>query len=126
LKLTTTQRETVLIVALSQLGRNRTEGFKCIDFVRNVYASIGIIVPFPLIGWMSPLIGLNITLDQLSDPPEGELIFFRRKNDQRKRKWTHVGITLPEKRVVHCSQFLGEKVVVSDLTDLLEDYDFVL
>ncbi len=124
MKLTTVRRKKVLAVALSQLGRDRVEGFKCVDFVRSVYTSIGIFVPFPLIGWMSPPVGFNISLDQLSDPPEAELIFFRRKNDRRKRKWTHVGIILPEKKVIHCSQFLGEKVTISELTDLLKDYDF--
>ena len=124
MKLTPAQREAVREAALSQLGRDRTEGFTCVDFVRGVYASIGLAVPFPLVGWMSPPAELNIVQDQLNCLPLGELIFFSRKNDPRKRKWTHVGIALTEREIIHCSQFLGEKVVITDLENMLVDYDF--
>lgn len=125
MKLTSQQRKKIVGSALAKLNKPRTNEYDCVDFVREVYASVRITVPFPLIGKMNPPAGFNITEEKLLHPIEGEIIFLRRKNDKRDRIWTHLVITLSGKRVIHCSQFLGNKVTISTLEEILENYDFV-
>ena len=116
--------EKVIVIAKSYIGRKREPGFKCVEFVCQVYEEAGITVP-RLIPTEFPPQDFCLTKDELTDPPAGRPLFLYNKNDWRPRKWTHLVITLPNHEVVHCSYFFGKKVVITSLEKILEKYDFV-
>lgn len=115
-------RRKIIETALTFLGQPYSPSFNCIDFVREVYARVGIQIPK-----ISPQITprrCNILREDLKDPPFGHIIFLRDLQDDRPRSWTHVGILLPEKKCIHCSLFFGQKVVISALDELFKRYHF--
>lgn len=122
MRLTLTQSEKVVSVALSYLGRSRQKIFCCADFVRAVYRSIGIEIP--LLASSAPPSEFNIKAEDLQNPPIGHLMFLRDRKDRRSRAWTHVAILLPHGRCIHCSYFFGRKVTISTLDEIFECYDF--
>ena len=123
MKLTIEERKKIVGIAMSHLGRGREEGFRCVDFVREVFRSIDIEIP-PLSSGFPPK-EFNIAKEDLVNLPLGEIIFFRNLKDQRGRKWTHVAIAVSSDECIHCSYFFGEKVVVSNINDMLARYEFV-
>lgn len=122
MNLSAKQRESIARRALSYLGKKREEGFRCVDFVREVYQYVGIEIP-PIHTGIPPK-EFNITREDLTNLPLGEIIFFRNMKDQRDRKWTHVAIAVSGAECIHCSYFFGEKVVVSHIDDMLTRYEF--
>ncbi len=116
------QAEIVLANALNYLGSKYRPGFKCVDFVREVYRTAG--VEIPLIGSDFPPNELIIPEEHLKDPPPGSLLFLRNKQEKRDRVWSHVVLVLESQRCIHCSMFAGE-VIISSLEELLERYDFL-
>ncbi len=123
MKLTTEQVDVVLQIATSYIGHPYGKGFRCVDFVRNVYGHVGIKIP--KLTSRVPPVEYNITKKQLRDPPVGYLIFLKDRGDPRKyRAWTHVVIVMPDHCCIHCSLFFGKKVVISSLSDMYKKYDF--
>lgn len=122
MNLTLKQQTQVVKTALTYLGTPYEKNFTCADFVRAVYREIEIEIPIlstaPVPQWM------NITRDELEGLPVGHLMFLRHKKNQGPRSWTHVVITLPERKCIHCSYFFGGKVVISSLVEIFEVYDF--
>ena len=125
MKLTIEQRDCVVKTALLYINTPRSSKFRCVDFVREVYGKIGIIIsPIPPDNVPKDL---SVRRDELSNPPHGYLMFLKDRNDsgKRKRVWSHVVIVLPNNNCIHCSFFFGKKVVVSSLHDLFQKrYDF--
>lgn len=121
MELSDQQVATIIAAATSYLDHPYGPGFKCLDFVRKVYAAAGIHIP--PIGPDSPLPGFNIDESDLADPPAGRIIFLKHKIFGRGRGWTHVGIIFPEGRCIHHSFFSG-KVVITSLHEIFQKYDF--
>ena len=123
MQLTTVQCEQVVEIALTYLNQPYRKGFRCVEFVREVYCQIGIHLPI-LQSWAPPQ-GFNIFKEQLIDPPAGHVMFLRDRDDPRKeRSWTHVVILISKLNCIHCSLFSGEKVVISTLEEIYKRYDF--
>lgn len=102
-------------IAITYLNAPYTKSFSCVTFVREVYRRAGLTVPPS---------SLNITLEQLKDPPIGYVIFLRHRSvGEGEMRVTHVGIIISGKRVIHCSFFFGKKVVITNVDALLEVYD---
>lgn len=121
MNLTPEQAEKIVTIAQSHLGTAYGPGFKCIDFVRLVYKSVGIYIP-PVVCDVPPA-DFNITTEQLSNPPIGSIIFLLNKKEKRERNWSHVAIVLPNKLCIHCSLFKGG-VIISSLEEIFQKYNF--
>jgi len=120
-----TKRQAVLAAIIGETfeGRMRAPDFKCIDFVRIVYRAVGITIP--RLGPWCPPSDFNIGEEELADPPVGHLMFLKDRTDPRTESaWTHTVIIVPGRKCVHCSLFLGEKVVITPLEELWQRYDF--
>jgi cell wall-associated NlpC family hydrolase len=124
MELTEEQVEKVIDIAFSQLGSYRP-GKQCLGFVRDVYQEIGINIP-PIWGHSNPPDGINLKKEELETFPPGRILFLRNKTTTSGRVWTHVALTLPGLKVIHHSIKLhGGTVVVSDLEQVFQYYDFV-
>ena len=104
-------------VALSYLGREYRIDFNCRDFVEMVYSQVGM----PM-----PLRRLNITREELENPPVGHIIFLRHKGAPRHKVSTHVGIIISGKRCIHNSYYFGKQVVVTSFEELFKVYDLAI
>ncbi len=123
MQLTKDQTKRVVEVALSYLDHPYIpRKFECVDFVRAVYANIGIIMP--KFASYSPPVAFNVEIQVVSDLPIGHPIFLRDKHDPRKRAWTHIGIIFSKNECIHCSLFWGRKVVISSFEEIFERYEF--
>ncbi len=116
--------EKIVAHARTYLGTAYTASFRCVDFVRLVYANFGIKIP-KLRPCMPPR-NLNVSLDQIDNLPLGHPLFLKDREDPRtKRAWTHVVIITGPDTCIHCSIFYGEVVVESSIQEMLKDrYDF--
>ena len=103
---------------LQRLGRPYSEAYKCLTFVRDVYGAVGLTLP--------PIV-MNVRREQLENPPVGFVLYLRRKSKRSatSTRFTHAGIIIPERSLIHCSYYFGKKVVISDLDEVLEIYDLV-
>lgn len=124
--LSTKQKRKIIQTALQYIGTPYSKEFDCIQFVRVVYKSAGIIVP-KIFHLTPPPEEFNIKKRQLQRIPKGHLIFLKDRYDPRKeRYWTHVVIALDNRRCIHNSIFYGsEKVTISNLGEIMRDrYNF--
>ncbi len=120
------KRRKIVDEALSHLDRIQGDDFKCVDFVREVYAACGITIP-KISPTLAPPRKFNTTIDKLKNPPIGIIVFLKDRFDLRiNRTWTHLIISIGNGECVHCSKFYGGKVTISNIQEILEDrYDFV-
>lgn len=90
--------------------------FNCLHFVRAVYTEVNLSLP--------PL-KMNPGLDDLRSGlvPPGHVLYLRHKRDDTKRRFTHAAIVMEDKKIIHCSYYFGEKVVISDIDEILSLYD---
>lgn len=95
-------RDRISSVALSYLERQRSSDFSCIDFVREVYQEVGIPVP-KMLKYTPPPEDFNITKEDLDAWEYGYIIFLIKRTYVGERTWTHVAITLPEGKLIDCS-----------------------
>ena len=112
----------VLRAAKARVGQTK-EPFKCMEFVREIYREVGVIIP-PISPHLPPPRTFNISVSEVSAPPVGHVMFLRRKDSESKRTWTHVVIVGENKTVIHCSRFISTKVVESSLDSILTFYEF--
>jgi len=117
------QVEVVVEKALQEVGRELPPKH-CLIFARKVFRVVGKEIP-PLYGFEPPPKELNLKKEEAENPPPGRLMFLRNKNTPSGRTWTHVAITINDRKVVHRSRFFGPCVVVSTFEELFQFYDFV-
>lgn len=119
------QTKRVVSKSLSYLGNPWTKNeFTCVDFVRNVYREVDIDIP--LLGIDFPPKDLNISMEQIGNPPAGHLMFLKnRKTLRQDRAWTHVVIVISQNYCIHCSLLLGGTVMISSFEEIFARYDFV-
>ena len=111
--LTVEEAERIEGFALSYLGCKYEAGiFNCKDFVQAVYRDVGIAYP--------PL-SLNVSKDELLNPPIGHVLFLKHKESTR--QVSHVGIVISGRRCIHNSRYFGGQVVVTPLEELFKIYD---
>lgn len=103
-------------IALKYLGRAYESRFRCLDFVRAVYAEMGMTIP---------PVRLNVKPVDLTNPPVGHVLFLRHKQAARKEGYTHVAIIISGHRCIHNSYYFGKKVVITPLDELLACYEVV-
>ena len=124
MKLTQEQVEIIISESISHIGRPYSNDFDCVKFIRIVYEKAGIEIP--LLKSHLPPKELNISKEQITNPPVGHLMFLKDPCDPRKhRSWTHIVIILTKQSCVHCSLFFGRKVVISTFREIFERYNFV-
>ncbi len=100
--------------SLKLLGAPYREDYRCIEFAREVYSTVGLSLPPP---------SMNLTVADMKDPPIGYVLYLRHKAHRGTSLFTHVVITLSERRCIHASYYFGMAVVITDLDVLLELYD---
>jgi hypothetical protein len=93
-----------------------SRSFNCLHFVRVVYAEMNLSLP--------PL-RMNPGLDNLrsGSVPSGYILYLKHKRDDTDRRFTHAAIVMENKKVIHCSYYFGEKVVISDIDEILSLYE---
>jgi hypothetical protein len=123
MNLTPIQVEIVVEKALKEVGRELPSKH-CLILAREVFMKVGKEIP-PLYGFDRPPANLNLRVEELRNPPPARLVFLRNKTTPSGRVWTHVVITIDEKRVVHRSRFFGSQVVISTFEEIFQFYDFV-
>lgn len=84
------------------------------DFVREVYLKNQLTLP--------PL-SLNLTPEELLNPPIGHILYLRHKQASPGRNFTHAALILPERKAIHASYYFGMCVVITDLDELMKIYD---
>ncbi len=95
--------------------------YNCIHFVRNVYSDVGII--FPLVErYGLPPQEFHVSPEVFMTMPHGHSVFFKRKESQVQRYWTHVGIIFDLHHVIHCTRHTGKGVVVTPVEEFLKTY----
>lgn len=101
-------------IALTYLGRKYEPGFRCLDFVRCVYAEAGLTV-FP--------VTRNVRPEELANPPVGHVLFLKHRQASKERRCTHAVIIISGGRCIHNSYYFGKKVVVTPLDQILSLYE---
>jgi cell wall-associated NlpC family hydrolase len=93
--------------------------FNCLDFVRKVYSKFGIDPP----PWkLNPSL-LNLRYDEV---PVGYVIYLKHREDSMNRNFTHAAIFIGNQKFIHCSYYFGNKVVISEMDELLKIYDIAI
>ncbi len=100
--------------AMTYLGRPYSGDFKCLDFLREVYRTVGLTLP--------PL-AKNLTFDQLHDPPVGFVLYLLHKENTFDRNYSNAVLILPDRNCIHASYYFGNAVVITELDLLFEIYD---
>lgn len=120
MKLTFGEKSVIIKAAVERLGKQRDSNYCCVGFVREVYGIANIYVG--LLWGMENPVELNIHPSLKANPPVGHLMFLRWKKARNERVWTHVVIVFPFDRVIHCSEFWGNKVVVTPMEKIWKTY----
>jgi hypothetical protein len=123
MNLTESKRTVVVETALTYLNQPYRVGFRCTEFAREVYRSVGIEIP--KLKTYAPPRELNLSPEEFMSPRKGSLIFLKDRHDPRKeRAWTHVVICLSTHNCIHNSRFYGKVCISSFLELTTERYDF--
>jgi cell wall-associated NlpC family hydrolase len=96
------------------------EEFNCVHFIRKVYGDVGIVFP-RLVKEMDPPVDFHLSEKEFEGMPLGQSVFFKRKESQLARSWTHIAIIISPTELVHCARRL-ERVVVTPREEFLETY----
>ena len=91
--------------------------FNCWHFVRKVYEKFNIPMQ----------VGKQIEeIADFSDPLAiGKLILLKRRNDKSSRRYTHVAIYIGDNRVIHNTFYLGKRVVINTMEEIMIVYQIV-
>ena len=117
-------RDTVCVLSLTYLEKKYPHKFSCLTFVRDVYKEIGIEIP-PLWGYATPPRIFNIKQKDLEVWDHGYIVFLKRNEYAGERVWTHVGITLPDHKLIHYSEYFCETVSMTPQKDIFKFYHYV-
>lgn len=124
MKLNKETRDAVVFVSLKYIGERWTKEFTCIDFVRDVYRKVGIELPL-VWGYSVPQKEFNISKKDFISWTYGYIVFLKRKKYSGKRVWTHLAITLPNGRIIHCSERFGGNVSIVTKEEVLSIYQYI-
>jgi cell wall-associated NlpC family hydrolase len=124
MELSQEKREAVVAIALEYLDREWGDHFNCITFVREVYRKVCVDVPL-IYSHVPPPKECNISADGLDCWHEGLILFLKRKGYTGSRTWTHVGITMPSGRLIHCSDYFGKRVSITQKEEIFTFYQYV-
>lgn len=116
--------EAIVAFSLDYLGRQWSEDFNCIAFVREIYKMVDIEIP-PIHSHILPPRDFNITEENLNSWRAGYILFLKRQKYTGERIWTHVGITLPEEKLIHCSEYFGRQVSITPKKEIFSFYHYV-
>lgn len=107
--------EAILATARRYLGTRYNEtSFKCVDFIRAVYREHGFTVP--------PF-ERNLREDDLTNPPPGHVLYLKHKETTIPCRWNHAVLVMSADECIHCAYFLGERVVITPMRELLAHYN---
>jgi len=112
----------IVNVSMGYLGHTFIwETFNCVHFVRKVYQESGISFP-TLIKMRLPPADFHLSKEEFAEMPIGHSVFFKRRESQSVRYWTHVAIIIGKDSLIHCTRNLGIGVVVSSKAEFQEVY----
>ncbi len=115
--------ERIVIVSCHYLGKPFDwDTFNCVHFVRQVYFGVGINLP-RLIKSLPPPFEFHLSPDEFTLMPIGHSVFFKRKETELLRPWTHMAIIINSEELIHCSLRMGNSVNIASKKKLLEVYD---
>ena len=118
-------RQSIIALSVDYIGVEWSEEFHCLTFVRDLYKKVSITIP-PIYPYALPPQKFNISEEDLDRWEIGYTLFLkRRKYNGKRRKWTHVGLTFPERKIIHCSDYFGGKVCVSPKDEVFSFYQYV-
>ena len=98
------------------------ETFNCVHFVREVYFEVGINLPLLIRNGLPPA-KFHLSNEEFAQMPIGHIVFFKRKNRNSERFWTHVAIIVEPKTLIHCTRNVSRGVVLTSLPDFMEVYE---
>lgn len=119
-----TQQQAKLIVEIGRalIGERYPTGYKCQDFIRDIYGKVGT----PLSFFDYPRFSFE---EVFTERAVGSPIFLHRKATKVNKRITHMGIIFPKHQVLHYSRWMSEErayqVLLSSLEEILQVYDFV-
>ena len=122
--LTPDLRQSIIATARSYIGTPKSPAFNCVDFVRKVLATNGIVLPL-INPYTQPPIEWGIKDLSLCNDAFGEIIFLKRILSQSDRPWTHVALVVSQSECIHCSSYFGRQVSKTSFEDLFTVYRFV-
>ena len=116
------KRESILKIGLIEIGNRYGVGYKCEDFVRDIYRKIEISIDFN----DHPILSFE---DILREEFIGYLCFLKHKEYAQDRyRFTHVGIIFPDHHLLHYSRYFGEpnvrEVYLTPFSRIFEVYNF--
>jgi len=122
MRFTEFHRKHIFEVGISQLGCAYHKGYKCHDFVHEIYSRAGISSSFD-------------NCPQFSFPEIWEEkavyypLFLRRKETLVSKRITHIGIIFPGNQLLHYSRWMKEEriyeVLLSSFREVFRVYNFV-
>ncbi|MCF7865743.1 MAG: hypothetical protein K9M11_04545 [Candidatus Pacebacteria bacterium] len=95
--------------------------FNCVHFVIEVYAQLNILLPV-IERYSFPPREFHLSEKEFLTMPIGHSVFFKRKAKNSPRLWSHVGIVYSDDTIIHCTRHLGNGVVVTPRSILMETY----
>ena len=125
MNLTRGKREAVVVLSTRHLGKKWSKNFNCLTFVREVYREVGVEIPLVYSHTLPPK-DFSISVDNLNSWYEGDILFLKRRGYAGERTWTHVGITLPGEKLIHCSEYFGGQVTITPKEEIFSFYHYVL
>lgn len=117
------KRKSILKIGLVEIGKRYEPGYKCEDFVRDIYRKTEVSIYFN----DHPILSFE---DILKEEFIGYLCFLKHKKYvQELYRFTHVGIIFPDHHLLHYSRYFGEpnvrKVYLTPFPRIFEVYNFI-
>ena len=95
--------------------------FNCVHFVIEVYDQLNICLP-AIERYNFPPKDFHLSEAEFESMPIGHSVFLKRKAKDSPRLWSHVGIIYSSDSIIHCTRHLGDGVVITPKSVLMEAY----
>jgi len=124
LPITSFQIQKILETTPMLIGEKYEKGFNCIHFVTKVYSLAGIDTDFT----NQP----RLTFSDLYEEESigiGYLCFLKHKVHGKNKRFSHIGVIMPNRHLLHYTRYFGEpnvrEVLLTPFEQIFEVYDFV-
>jgi hypothetical protein len=120
--ITEDQKIKIAEIGFSLIGEKYVKGYRCHDFIRRVFGEVGMSTNFYDYSMLP-------SKEIWEEAAVGNLMFLHRKETKSTNKITHIGIILPNHKLLHYSRWMGAEriyeVLCSSFEEIFKIYDFV-